>query len=179
MRNTALEQKRFNLGSIPLALPSLIFCYQLLFHVAWQFASPYRKDRRSHRAAQPPPPTFDLFVMVRLQPRFKRHGAVNPLKCLLNLPGTGGGGEGVGSLKESLGRRVAFITPFIPLPGIRQASLFFFFTLTHFVSLTKLCHFLTGIMESRLWGKISWYHKCRPLTASLHTLLKAFSLKRR
>ena len=86
---------------------------------------------------------------------------------------------GVGSLKESLGRRVAFITPFIPLPGIRQASLFFFFTLTHFVSLTKLCHFLTGIMESRLWGKISWYHKCRPLTASLHTLLKAFSLKRR
>ena len=32
------------------------------------------------------------------------------------------GGGGVGSLKESLGGRVAFITPFISLPGIRQAS---------------------------------------------------------
>ena len=63
MQNKTLEQKRFkkkknrfNFGSIPLALPSLIFGYQLLFQVAWQLASPYRKDTRSHRAAQPPPP---------------------------------------------------------------------------------------------------------------------------
>lgn len=93
----------------------------------WHGSSPVPTEK-THGATERlnhPHPTFDLFVMVRLQPRFKRHRAVNPLKCLPNLPGRGGGEggeEGVGSLKESLGGRVAFITPFISLPGIRQAS---------------------------------------------------------
>lgn len=90
----------------------------------WHGSSPVPTEK-THGATERlnhPHPTFDLFVMVRLQPRFKRHRAVNPLKCLPNLPGRGGGEGGVGSLKESLGGRVAFITPFISLPGIRQAS---------------------------------------------------------
>ena len=64
----------------------------------WHGSSPVPTEK-THGATERlnhPHPTFDLFVMVRLQPRFKRHRAVNPLKCLPNLPGRGGGGGGGG-----------------------------------------------------------------------------------